>query len=359
MASLKSGNNRDNCSGDITHRQPIGKKISYRPYKRIASFNGYFLKVDFLDWLLDLEDVFDYENICYQRKVGLALYKLSKYALCWLKQVQSNRIQQGKNKIRSWPRMKKMLAIKFYPLDCEEILSYTIQNYYWPRNSYMNYFEEPNIPPLEEELHVKENIILERYGEVKEKNIEISEEINECLVIGEKPKIKIVEEINEYPIIEKDLEAEIVKTIKEEIVEEVVNDLDEIKLDDCNIQTPIILLGDTKTKFIDFIGVEIFDLIIDSYLENIVNYMKIKEEEVQVAQLMTFKFGKKTKKMKYSKYLFSWHGISKMNLRTSLFQVEGSDVKHKYYLIIIIYYFWYFYVKNVILGLADLLFPCF
>ena len=146
----------------------------------------------------------------------------------------------------------------------------------------MNYFEEPNIPPLKEELHVKENIVLEEYGEVKE-----------------------------------------------EIIEEVVNDLDEIKLGDCNIQTPIILLGDAETKFIDFIGVERFDLIIDSYLVNIINYMKIKGEEVQLAQLMTFKFGKKTKKMKYSKYLFSWHGrfqISKMNLRTSLFQVEGSDV---------------------------------
>ena len=42
MASLKNGNNRDNCSEDITHGQPIGKQISYRPYKRIASFNGYF-----------------------------------------------------------------------------------------------------------------------------------------------------------------------------------------------------------------------------------------------------------------------------------------------------------------------------
>ena len=146
----------------------------------------------------------------------------------------------------------------------------------------MNYFEEPNIPPLKEELHVKENIVLEEYGEVKE-----------------------------------------------EIIEEVVNDLDEIKLDDCNIQTSIILLEDTETKFTNFIGVERFDLIIDSYLVNIINYMKIKGEEVQLAQLMTFKFGKKTKKMKYSKYLFSWHGrfqISKINLRTSLFQVEGSDV---------------------------------
>ena len=305
MAPLKNGNNRDNCSGDITHGQPIGKQISYRPYKRIASFNGYFLKEDFLDWLLDLEDLFDYENICYERKVGLALYKLSKYALCWWERVQSDRIRQGKDKIRSWPRMKKMLAIKFYPLDCEEILSYTIQDYYWPRSSYLNYFEEPNIPPLKEDLHVEANIVLEEYGEVKEES-----------------EIKIVEEINEDPIIEKDLEVEIVETIKEEIIEEVVNNLDEIKLDDCNIQTPIILLGDIETKFIDFIGVERFDLIIDSYLVNIINYMKIKGEEVQVAQLMTFKFGNKTKKMKYSKYLFSWHRrfqISKMNSKISLF----------------------------------------
>ena len=63
MASLKNGNNRDNYSKDITRRQPIGKQISYRAYERIASFNGYFLKEDFLDWLLDLEDLFDFENI--------------------------------------------------------------------------------------------------------------------------------------------------------------------------------------------------------------------------------------------------------------------------------------------------------
>ena len=86
-----------------------------------------------------------------------------------------------------------MLAIKFYPWDCEEILSYTIQDYYWPRSSYLNYFEEQNIPPLKKELHVEENIVLKEYGEVKEENIEIFEEIKEVLVIEEEPKIKIVE----------------------------------------------------------------------------------------------------------------------------------------------------------------------
>ena len=125
-----------------------------------------------------------------------------------------------------------MLAIKFYPLDCEEILSYTIQDYYWPRSSYLNYFKESNIPPLKEELHVKENFVLEEYVEVKEENIEISEEINEGLTMEEEFEIKIVEEINEDPIIEKNLEVEMAKTIEDEIFK----DLNEIKSYDCQSQ---------------------------------------------------------------------------------------------------------------------------
>ena len=83
MLSLEHGNNKDNCRGDITHGQPIGKQISYAPYKRIASLNGYFYKEDSLDWVLDQEDLFDYENICDERKVELILYKLIEYALHW------------------------------------------------------------------------------------------------------------------------------------------------------------------------------------------------------------------------------------------------------------------------------------
>ena len=32
-----------------------------------------FIKKIFFDWLLDLEDLFDYENICNEKKVKLAL----------------------------------------------------------------------------------------------------------------------------------------------------------------------------------------------------------------------------------------------------------------------------------------------
>ena len=79
----------------------------------------------------------------------------------------------------------------------------------------MNYFKEPYISPLREELHVEENTFLEEYVEVKEENIKIFEEISEDLVIEEEHEIKIVEEINENPIIKKDLEVKIVETIKE------------------------------------------------------------------------------------------------------------------------------------------------
>ena len=86
--------------------------------------------------------------------------------------MQFDRLIRGKNKIRLWPRIQKMLAIRFYPLDCDEFLSYTKQGYYWPRSSHLNYFKEPYIPPLREELHVEENTFLEEYVEVQEENIE-------------------------------------------------------------------------------------------------------------------------------------------------------------------------------------------
>ena len=38
MLSLEHENYRDGYCRDITHGQPIGKQISYRLYKRIASF---------------------------------------------------------------------------------------------------------------------------------------------------------------------------------------------------------------------------------------------------------------------------------------------------------------------------------
>ena len=66
------------------------------------------------------------------------------------------------------------------------------------------------------------------------------------------------------------------------------------------------MVSDTL-KFIDFIGVGRFDSIVNSYLITLYNYMKTKEKEIQVdllIPLMSCKYEKKIKEVKYSKYLF-------------------------------------------------------
>ena len=124
----------------------------------------------------------------------------------------------------------------------------------------------------------------------------------------ENRKIKIiVEKKNEYPIIEKNLEVEMVETIEKKIEEESFKDLNEIKSYDCQSQDPFILVVSDIPKFIDFIGVDRIDSIVNSYLVNLYNYMKTKEKEIQVdlfIPLMSFKYRKKIKRLKHSKYLF-------------------------------------------------------
>ena len=77
---------------------------------------------------------------------------------------------------------EKDVCYQFLSFGMWRILSYAIQDYYWPRSSYSTYFEEPYIPQIREELHVEENTFLEEYVEVKEENIEISEEIMTALL---------------------------------------------------------------------------------------------------------------------------------------------------------------------------------
>ena len=64
---------------------------------------------------------------------------------------------------------EKDACYHIYPLDYEEILSYKIQDYYWSRSSYLNYFEEPNIPSLKKELHVEKILFLKIVEKSKNK----------------------------------------------------------------------------------------------------------------------------------------------------------------------------------------------
>ena len=84
-------------------------------------------------------------------------------------------------------------------------------------------------------------------------------------------------------------------------------------------------------QYVDFLEVENFNFIINPVLIDVANKLKVDEKKFYVTFYERFKFQNQMMLLKHSKYLFIWSErfqISKMNLRTSLIQVEGSDVQH-------------------------------
>ena len=118
------------------------------------------------------------------------------------------------------------------------------------------------------------------------------------------------------------------------IIENIVEDSIEVKYEDesttHNPQVSVDLLKMT-ILYVDFLGVENFNFIINPMLIDVANKLKVDEKKFYVTFYEGFKFQNQIKLLKHSKYLFIWSGrfqISKMNSRTSLFQEEGSDARH-------------------------------
>ena len=81
------------------------------------------------------------------------------------------------------------------------------------------------------------------------------------------------------------------------------------------------------TQYVDFLEVENFNFIINPLLIDVANKLKVDKKKFYAAPYEEFKFQNQIKLLKHSKYLFIWSRrfrISTINLRTSLFQVEGG-----------------------------------
>ena len=98
---LARKSSHDNNDQSIQRRTPCYKKISF--------FDGDMCKLDFIDWLLYLEEYFNFWKICDEEKVWLASNKLDDEAKEWWEDIQINRKQRGKHPICSWQRMKIVL----------------------------------------------------------------------------------------------------------------------------------------------------------------------------------------------------------------------------------------------------------
>ena len=80
LARKSSHNNNDQY---IQRRTPN--------YKKTPFFDGHMCKLDFINWLLDLEEYFNFWKICDKEKVWLASNKLDNEAKEWWEDIQIDR----------------------------------------------------------------------------------------------------------------------------------------------------------------------------------------------------------------------------------------------------------------------------
>lgn len=82
----------------------------------IPEYDGKLDPDEFVEWLRTVERVFDYKQTTEENKVKIVALKLRKYASTWWSNTCLKRERSGKEKIKSWPKMKAKMKQKFLPM---------------------------------------------------------------------------------------------------------------------------------------------------------------------------------------------------------------------------------------------------
>nr|GEZ67074.1 reverse transcriptase domain-containing protein [Tanacetum cinerariifolium] len=83
----------------------------------IPEFVGKAHPDEFIDWLSTVERIFDLRDVPEKLKVKLVAIKLRKSASMWWDHVKNQREKDGKSKVETWVKMKKLLRAKFLPVN--------------------------------------------------------------------------------------------------------------------------------------------------------------------------------------------------------------------------------------------------
>ncbi|XP_057791898.1 uncharacterized protein LOC131008818 [Salvia miltiorrhiza] len=111
----------------------------FRMKADLPSFNGNFNIEAFLDWIAEVERFFDFAEIHENKQVKLVAYRLKGGASPWWEQVQNQRRRLGKQPVRLWVKMKRMMMARFLPPDHEQFLFHQYQTLIQGQKSVADY----------------------------------------------------------------------------------------------------------------------------------------------------------------------------------------------------------------------------
>ncbi|GKD60374.1 putative reverse transcriptase domain-containing protein [Tanacetum coccineum] len=111
-----------NQSGDNKHWES-GMRVN------IPDFAGDTLSLEgFIDWLVAVEEVFEFKEVPENKRVSLIATKLRGRASAWWQQLKLTRERVGKPRITSWQKMKKCMRANFIPYNYQRHMYQRLQN---------------------------------------------------------------------------------------------------------------------------------------------------------------------------------------------------------------------------------------
>nr|GEW88765.1 hypothetical protein [Tanacetum cinerariifolium] len=92
---------------------PTDTAVEEYENEEIPEYEGRLCPDDFLDWLRTVDRIFDLRDTPDHIKVKLVAIQLKKSASLWWDHVQNQRYREGKHRVESWDKMKRLMEKKF------------------------------------------------------------------------------------------------------------------------------------------------------------------------------------------------------------------------------------------------------
>jgi len=96
----------------------------------------------FLEWMQSIERFFEIKEYSDDKAFKIAILKLKKYASLWYENLKRQRSRDGKSRIKTWSKLKRLMTKRFLPDNYKRDLYLKVSNLSQGRSTVEEYIRE-------------------------------------------------------------------------------------------------------------------------------------------------------------------------------------------------------------------------